>query len=131
MTKTGDAVAARARRLVGVRFRPQGRDAKTGLDCIGVVAFAVGARGCRADFGLRGGSAEELFEGLAAANLRRVKSAIAGDVLVLQAGLHQLHLAVVTKDGFVHADAGARRVVEVPGRPDWPVLGIWRKRARR
>jgi len=130
MTKMGDKVAARARRLVGVRFRPQGRDAKTGLDCIGLVAVAVGAKDVRSDYGLRGGSVAELTAGLEKANMRRVKKAVPGDILLLRAGAEQLHLAVVTEDGFVHADAGARAVVERPGRPDWPVLGIWRKRAR-
>jgi lipoprotein Spr len=130
MTKTGEAVAARARGLVGVRFRPQGRSAQTGLDCIGVVALAVRAKGVRRDYGLRGGSAEEVTEGLKAAGMRPVKKASAGDVLVMKVGPEQLHLAIVTADGFVHADAGARAVVERPGQPDWPVLGIWRKRAR-
>jgi len=130
MTKMGDAVAARARRLVGVRFRPQGRSAETGIDCIGLVALAVRAENVRRDYALRGGSLNDLLQGFRAANMRPVKAAIPGDVLVLRPGAEQLHLAVVTDAGFVHADAGAGRVVETPGRPGWPVLAIWRKRAR-
>jgi hypothetical protein len=42
----------------------------------------------------------------------------------------QLHLGVRTADGFVHAHAGLRRVVETPGAPQWPVLGVYRKRRR-
>ncbi len=49
-----------------------------------------------------------------------------GDVLVMRSGPEQLHLGVVTELGLVHADAGLRRVVERPGRPEWPVLGVWR-----
>ncbi|QPQ56256.1 peptidoglycan endopeptidase [Allosphingosinicella flava] len=126
----GDKVAARARRLVGVRFRPQGRSVETGLDCIGLAALAVRAKDVRRDYALRGGTAEELFAGFRAANMRPVKASIPGDVLVLRPGVAQLHLAIVTNGGFVHADAGARRVVETPGRPDWPVIAVWRKRAR-
>ena len=32
----------------------------------------------------------------------------------------------VSRGGFVHADAQLRRVVERPGEPPWPVIGIWR-----
>lgn len=130
MTKMGDAVAARARGLVGVRFRPQGRCAERGLDCIGLVALAIEAKGVRRDYSLRGGSVDDLAEGLRAADMRPVMKAAAGDVLVLRTGAQQLHLAVATDGGFVHADAGAGRVVEAPGRPEWPIIAIWRKRGR-
>lgn len=130
MTKMGDAIAARARAMVGVRFRPQGRSAAEGLDCIGLVAVAARVKNVRRDYALRGGTVAELSKGLRAANMRAVKTAERGDVLVLKAGAEQLHLAIVTDDGFVHADAGARAVVERPGAPDWPVVSIWRKRAR-
>ena len=55
----------------------------------------------------------------------------AGDVLLLRAGDRQLHLAVRTDIGFVHAHAGLRRVVETPGVPEWPLLGVYRKRRGR
>jgi hypothetical protein len=42
----------------------------------------------------------------------------------------QLHIGVRTDAGFVHAHAGLRRVVETPGMPDWPFVGIYRKRRR-
>lgn len=130
MTKTGDAIAARARAMAGVRFRAQGRSVERGVDCIGLVALAVRAKRVRGDYRLRGGSVAALEAGFRAANMRPVKVAIAGDVLVLRPGAEQLHLAIATDAGFVHADAGAGMVVETPGRPPWPVLGIWRKRAR-
>jgi murein DD-endopeptidase / murein LD-carboxypeptidase len=34
---------------------------------------------------------------------------------------------VLTDGGFVHADAGLRRVVETPGRPDATLIGAWRE----
>ena len=42
----------------------------------------------------------------------------------------QLHLGILTRQGFVHADACLRRVVETPGAPSWPVAGIYRLRRR-
>lgn len=123
---TGEEVAARARALVGVRFRPQGRSAAHGLDCVGLVAAALGMEQVRADYSLRGGSAEALEAGLHGVGLVRVAEAEIGDVLVMQAGPEQLHLGIVTDAGLVHADAGLRRVVERPGVAAWAVLGVWR-----
>jgi hypothetical protein len=40
----------------------------------------------------------------------------------------QMHLGVLTANGFVHADARLRKVVETPGEPGWPVIGIYRRR---
>jgi len=123
-------ILARARRLIGVRFRPQGRSAETGLDCIGLAAAALRATDVPRDYALRGGSAARLAEGLAAAGLRPVKSGRPGDLLVMAAGAGQLHLGIFTGDGLIHADAGLRRVVERPGEPPWPVLSIWRMKWR-
>ena len=49
-----------------------------------------------------------------------------GDILVMETGRQQLHLAVITPGGFVHADAGIGRVVEGRGAPPWPIIGTWR-----
>ncbi|WP_410971081.1 hypothetical protein, partial [Salmonella sp. SAL04269] len=61
------------------------------------------------------------------AGLEPAQEARAGDVLLMRAGPGQLHLAVKTAHGFVHADAGLGRVVERPGDPGWEVLSIWRR----
>ncbi len=58
--------------------------------------------------------------------LVRVDEAEAGDVLLMAAGPGQVHLGIRTVGGFVHADAGLRRVVERPGMPPWPLIGVWR-----
>lgn len=125
--------AARARALVGTRFRPQGRGVH-GLDCVGLVlaAFAIDAAAVRRDYALRGVGRKELHAQLARF-FRRVRKAEvrSGDVLLLQAASDQLHLAVVSERGFIHADAGLRRVVETPGEPAWPILGAYRFRSRK
>lgn len=121
----GDEIVARARALVATRFRAQGRGDE-GLDCIGLVAAALGQGGVRRDYAMRGGCAEVLARELAAVGLGPVEAAEAGDVVVLRAGPGQLHLGIGTGDGLVHADAGLRRVVERPGPVPWPMIGVWR-----
>lgn len=117
------AVAGRARGAVGARFRLHGRDPAEGLDCVGLVALACGVE-APTGYPLRGGD-----PAAAAAALDRVLArddGASGDVLLMRTGPGQLHLAVRTPDGFVHADATLRRVVERPGEPPWPILGTWR-----
>jgi cell wall-associated NlpC family hydrolase len=123
---TGQEIAARARALVGVRFRPQGRSAREGLDCIGLAALALGVEGARRDYASRGGNIELLESGFVEAGLQRTDVFRPGDVLVMRAGPAQLHVGIATEAGIVHADAGLWRVVERPGSPEWPVLSIWR-----
>ena len=120
--------AERARALVGTRFRPQGRDTQ-GLDCIGVViaTFGIPADDVPRDYRLSGGRSEKLIERLGK-TLRKVRKLKMGDVMLMELSAEQLHLGVRTEAGFVHAHAGLRRVVETPGMPEWPVIGIYRKR---
>ena len=126
MRASPDQIVARARALIGTRVRPQGRSVADGLDCVGLVALAIGARDAPCDYALRGGSLPRLAEELAAAGLAPVASMAAGDVLVLAPGRGQLHLGIFTGAGLVHGDAGLRRVVERPLPLPWPLLGIWR-----
>lgn len=120
-----EEIVARARALIGIRFRPQGRS-PDGLDCIGVVTRAIDAQAVPRDYHMRGGSVPRLVNGLAAAGLRPVTEMTPGDVLVLAAGPHQLHLGIFTGTGLIHGDAGLRRVAERPFPLPWPVIGIWR-----
>ena len=96
-------VVAAARALVGVPFRLQGRD-RDGLDCVGVAALALG-RAAPRGYGLRSGDTAKAL---------------------VRPGPLQLHLMVGTGAGFVHAHAGLRRVVEMPGESPWPIIGWWR-----
>lgn len=123
---------AGARALVGTRFRPQGRGVH-GLDCIGVIvaAFGIPIESVPRDYRLRGDRCDDLKEGLGRF-FRKVSPTQLrpGDVMLLAAGQEQLHLAVRTGDGFVHAHAGIGRVVETPGSPEWPILAVYRKRRK-
>jgi cell wall-associated NlpC family hydrolase len=126
MRRSAEEIVAAARAMLGIRFRPQGRSAASGLDCVGVVAAAVDLGRVPRDYALRGGSAERLATALETAGLRRVEAMRAGDVLVMAAGPAQLHLGIFTGTGLVHGDAGLRRVVERPTPLPWPIIHIWR-----
>ena len=128
---TSEEIARAARGCVGARFRPQGRGAD-GLDCVGVAAVAFGGH-------LRADGAGATMPSAAATRRRSARRSSGpgcgrspwmrrgeGDLLLLATGPGQWHFAVLTGDGFVHADARLRRVVETPGRPRWPVAGAWR-----
>ena len=122
--------AERARALVGTRFRLQGRRSD-GLDCVGVVlaTFGIDPAGVRNDYGLNHEDPVELDAAMLK-HFRRLPSRqlAPGDVMLMSVAKRRLHLAVRTADGFVHADAGLRRVVETPGVPQWPLLAAYRRR---
>ena len=121
-----DEVVARARALVGCRFRPQGRSPADGLDCIGLVALAIDACDVPRNYALRGGAPARLARELSAGGLKPVETMAPGDVIIVKTGPGQLHLGVFTGTGLVHGDAGLRRVTERPLPWPWPILGIWR-----
>jgi cell wall-associated NlpC family hydrolase len=127
--KSGEIVA-RARALIGVRFRLQGRDPKLGLDCIGVVMMATGipARRVRRNYGLYASKPNELNAQFEEAGFVRIAPASAGegDVLVVRPGPMGLHVVILTGTGYLHADARLRKVVERPGQVPWPTLSAWR-----
>jgi hypothetical protein len=127
MSRSGEEIARAARACIGVPFRPQGRDPLRALDCVGLAGVAFGRRDLPSGYALRGGDVERIAAALAAMGLRRIGAAGAGDLLLIATGPRQFHFAVKTQSGFVHADARLRRVVETPGEPRWPVIGVWRE----
>ncbi|MBO9524681.1 MAG: peptidoglycan endopeptidase [Sphingobium yanoikuyae] len=128
--RSGAAIAAAARALVGVPFRLQGRDPALGLDCVGLVGAAMRAAGYApmmpGDYGLRFGDDRRADEWARAAGLRPVRAGAVGDMILVRPGALHQHLLILVPGGFVHAHAGLRRVVETPGVPPWPILRIWR-----
>ncbi len=122
---------ARGRALLGVRFRPQGRSATHGLDCVGFVAaaFDLPPSEVPAGYRLRGGDAQRIEHELRRLGFARVAHGPwPGDLAIVEAGPRQLHFALRTGTGVLHADAGLGRVVERPGDVPWPVLSAWRHR---
>lgn len=125
---------ARARALVGTRFRPQGHNPDHGLDCVGLVVtvFDLGQTSIRRDYRLRGRHRAEL-QNRALIWFRPIsrRQCRPGDVLLCAVAADQIHLAIQTEAGFIHADAGLGYIVETPGTPTWPILAVFRKRIRR
>jgi len=123
-------VAARALQLVGTRFRPQGRNPEYGLDCVGLVGCAAGlpAEALPRDYSLRSEAGEAAMRFAMTGRVATVAATLAGpgDVLLVRCEPGQHHLVVLVDGGFVHADAGLRKVAEVPGAVPWPVLAAWR-----
>jgi murein DD-endopeptidase / murein LD-carboxypeptidase len=120
-------IVARARACLGVRFRPHGRSVAHGLDCVGLAAEAFRIQAVPAGYALRGGSVAGIEAVIGAVGLVKGEAPETGDLLLCEAGPFQFHLAIMVPGGFVHADAGLRRVVEVPGRPRWPIVSCWRR----
>jgi cell wall-associated NlpC family hydrolase len=130
MSRHGDELAARARTLVGTRFRPQGRDPRHGLDCVGTAAAAAGVPPgrVRRDYAMRGETLAAIEADLAAFGCREVAASDTepGDIIVCESGPAQWHLLIATATGFVHADAGLGLVVERLFPVRWPIAGVWR-----
>ena len=116
----------RARAAIGARFRLHGRGPATGLDCVGLAAWAFEADVPR-DYALRSGDVARVRSVIAALGLAPVADRAAGDLLLLRAGPGQLHLAIDSGSGIIHADAMLRHVVERPGAIPFPVIARWRR----
>lgn len=129
------AIVAAARAAVGARFRLHGRDPALGLDCVGLAAIACRAAGISgaipADYALRGGDPGNVAAIIAGLGLERAETPAPGDVVLLATGPGQLHLAIDSGAGLIHADAMLGRVVERPGDCPWPEIGRWRLAERK
>lgn len=128
----GIALAEAAEALVGTPFRIHGRDPKTGLDCVGLVAASMQAIGRKAPAPLRYGLRNSDISGAltfapAAGFTEADGQVLSGDVLLVRPGPLQFHLLIaLTQNGFVHAHAGLRRVTVTPGPLVWPSSRHWR-----
>jgi cell wall-associated NlpC family hydrolase len=116
--------------LVGVRFRLHGRGPTSGLDCVGLVAASYTAaghdgRGVPDDYRMRDVSILWLEQWLRVAGFYAVMTPAVGDVVVSDMGRGQFHLSIAGDGACVHAHAGLRRVVMMPGLPG-VAIGRWR-----
>ena len=130
------AVWVAAEALVGVRFRLQGREAVTGLDCVGVIVAAFAAAGTKLaaldDYPLRGVSLRRAEALLSQAGLVPVRGATRpGDVGLFALPGRQLHLALLAPGRIIHADAGLRRVVRAPASRLPEAASRWRPSSER
>jgi lipoprotein Spr len=120
----------RARSYLGRQFRPQGRHAPTGFDCVGLVCAAhlIDADEVPRDYRLRGFCVARLLEQLERFfSTIPVGEATPGDVALLQPCIDQFHLGILTERGMIHADARLRKVIETPRISAWPILSAHRR----
>ncbi len=126
------ALAAAAEALVGTPFRLHGRDPQTGLDCIGLYTAARAAIGRPVNippcYGLRNRDIAGILARAGTDGLTNAQGLIlAGDVVLTRFSPIQVHLLVaVVGNRFVHAHAGLRRVVTMPGPLALPLISHWR-----
>lgn len=128
----GANLAKAAGQFVGVRFRLHGRDPAFGLDCVGLVAAALRAIGrvpvVSDTYALRNRDIAPCLM-LAPANgfEETALPILSGDVALVRPGPAQWHLLIAADGGkFIHAHAGLRRIVRMPGPLCWPILRRWR-----
>lgn len=122
--------------MVGARFRPQGRDPATGLDCVGLVWAAYVAAGrslpCPCAYPLRGWERGRIEAGLAGAGFAPVADdGRVGDVALIALAAGQFHLGLIGPGpigpaSLIHAHAGLRRVVETPVAEAMRDAFLWR-----
>lgn len=129
---TGQALAAAAAALVGSRFRLHGRDPETGLDCIGLLAAALAGCGrpltLPTGYPLRLRALSGWLPDAAACGFCAAEPPfLPGDVVMMQPGPAQFHLAIAAPErGWIHAHAGLRRVVQDCDLPAGPIIHHWR-----
>jgi murein DD-endopeptidase / murein LD-carboxypeptidase len=124
-------IAQRALAQIGVPFRLHGRCAGEALDCVGLIAVALGDIAQRCDvpmhYTLRGDFEDVVKQYFETVGLQKCNAPFAdGDIVLVRAVPGQSHLMVRVEDGFVHAHAGLRKIVLTPGAALWPVTGAWR-----
>jgi murein DD-endopeptidase / murein LD-carboxypeptidase len=107
---------AAARSCLGTRFRWQGRDPATGLDCVGLILWAAHQAGFRAtvarDYRWRDRLDLLVDSGLGQAGLMPAHNPEPGDVLVFSTDAARAHIGLFAGPTIIHAHAGVRRVVE-------------------
>ncbi len=125
-------VAQTALDLIGVPFLLHGRSADAGLDCVGLAGLCLSAVGKDAavptDYRLRGQHKARACAYFDERQFSRVSdsSVVSGDILLLEPGVRQIHLAVMTPKGAVHAHLGLGRVVATPLPLPWRTIAQWR-----
>lgn len=118
--------------LVGTPFRLNGLNPETGLDCVGLVAESLRIAGVHLprlpEYGLHNSDYSFVDRTARLAGFKPIKSDVTtGDLIIVIPGPAQRHLLVAMgRNQFVHAHAGLRKVVAMPGPVPWPIWAILR-----
>ena len=133
MNRKPTKIAKRAMDLCGARFCLHGRDAETGLDCVGLAQQCLIAARFDCDvpngYSIRSGSERSITEFMAETGFERFPPDAAlceGDIILVRPSPVQWHFLIRAGTGFVHAHAGLGKVVYCPGSAPWPIVSIFR-----
>ena len=132
MTMPGASLAQAAAELVGTPFRLHGASAEHGVDCVGLVACALARIGREPHrpqgYGLRNSHIDHHLAFAALNGLVQADGPLqSGDVMLVVPGPGQHHLLIAEDlSHFIHAHAGLRKVVRMPGPLPWPIEQHWR-----
>lgn len=128
----GAAIAAAALQCLGAPFRLHGRNPATGLDCVGLVGWALeqagqGA-GIPADYALRGDGHHRIIAFAKAHQWQELREypPPPGTILLMRPGPAQVHLGIVAAGQLIHAHVRLRRVVAAPLPPTGSIAALWR-----
>lgn len=133
----GEKLALAAAHFIGVRFRLNGRDPESGLDCIGLLACSLKAIGetpaVPEGYSLRNSDLHRWIACAKASGFIRASGSVqAGDVLLTRPGPGQHHVLIAAnKSEVIHAHAGLRRVVRQAFPPIGTIQAHWRLRQSR
>lgn len=121
MMKRQEIVDA-ARKYIGVKWKHQGRNPASGLDCLGLIVQVAKDIGLEpydpVDYSKRPDGQRLIAE--LNAQLKQTVDYQAGDILLMRMGANPQHLAIVNETGgIIHSYAEIRKVVEHPLNDDW------------
>lgn len=126
------SIADAALELVGTPFRLRGRDPSTGIDCMGLIEFALTKAGVPVrmprTYTLRQRNADQVFITVATQCGLRPSTATPhrNDILFFALNGFQHHLAIsLGPADIVHAHAGLGRTLVGKPDPDWRLLHVW------
>lgn len=103
-----------------------------GVDCVGLVGACLASTGRLFDvprhYRVRGEYDDAVRAFFADASFVAVhdKAWQAGDIISVRIAARQLHFAIITEQGAVHAHMGLGRVVLTPMPLPWGIIGHWR-----
>lgn len=120
---TNDALIAAARQSLGTRFRHQGRSARHGVDCVGLIIVAARAVGLDVkDVRAYGRQPQpaHFISYIERNALDRIDAPAPGAIALFDFGAGPQHAALLTGKSMLHAYAPSRKVVEHGFTGPWP-----------
>ena len=127
-----EMIGLRAQQAVGVRFRLHGRSLETGLDCVGLTAYAIkpviNNITIPRHYTLRFDNIAAPQDFFANTDFSQIDSNCvfqSGDIILVAPSCQQLHFLIKHSQHYVHAHSALRRIVETNDLP-FDAIAAWR-----